>query len=415
MQVSSLGHFATANAMPESAVEVLVIGGGILGLSTALTIRKLRPQARICLVEKEASPAMHQSGRNSGVLHSGIYYPPGSLKASLCLAGYQRMRSFCEEQRLPIRVSGKLIVATEPHEEARLRVLFDRGKSHGLTVTWLNAEQAKEFEPHVRCHSAVHVAETAVVDFPRVCEALLQILREQQVYVLLGTTFRGAKIEPDGFTAHTNRRSIAARAIVNCGGLQCDRVARRAGAQVPGRIIPFRGDYYDLRPGRENLVKSMIYPVPDERFPFLGVHFTRAAHGTVHVGPNAVLSLAREGYSLYSFSLPDMLSTGSFPGFWKFSSRHLATGLREFQGAISQASFARRARRLIPSLNTNDLVPSRAGIRAQAVNPEGNLVEDFSIVRSGTAWHVFNAPSPAATSSLAIAETIAREVVQAIA
>ena len=400
---------------PSPAFEVLVVGGGILGLSTALTIRERRPEARICLLEKEASPAMHQSGRNSGVLHSGIYYPPGSLKATLCLSGYKRMKAFCEQNHLPLQASGKLIVAMDASEEPRLRLLLERGRQHGLNVYWLTPQQAKEIEPFVSCSAAVHVPETAVVDFARVCEKLLLDLRARNVHVKLATEFRAAENTAAGYRVHTSSGSIEARAIVNCGGLQCDRVAHRAGAEVPGRIVPFRGDFYDLRPERAHLVKSMIYPVSDERFPFLGVHFTRSAHGGVHVGPNAVLSLAREGYSKFAISPADAFSTCTFPGFWRFSARHFATGLRELQGAFSRSSFARRARKLIPSLHTNDLVPARSGIRAQALDVRGSLVEDFSIVRRGSAWHVFNAPSPAATSSFAIAEKIADEVLEAIA
>ncbi len=397
------------------AYDVLIVGGGILGLSTALMIRERRPGMRICLLEKEASPALHQSGRNSGVLHSGIYYPPGSLKATLCLAGYKQMRAFCEDNRLPLQVSGKLIVATDASEEARLKLLFERGRRHGLHVAWLSREQAKEIEPFVECHAAVHVPETAIIDFGRVCQSLIKQLRSRHVDVKLATEFRHAETTAQGFLIHTSAQPIEARTIINCGGLQCDRVARRSGAEVPGRIVPFRGDFYDLRPGREHLVKSMIYPVPDERFPFLGVHFTRSARGRVHVGPNAVLSLAREGYSKISFSPVDVLSTFTFPGFWRFGARHFATGWRELEGAFSRSSFARRARKMIPSLNTNDLVPARSGIRAQALDARGSLVEDFSIVRQGTAWHVFNAPSPAATSSFAIADKIANEVLEAIA
>jgi (S)-2-hydroxyglutarate dehydrogenase len=397
------------------AFEVLVIGGGILGLSTALTIRERSPQARICLLEKEASPAMHQSGRNSGVLHSGIYYPPGSLKATLCRAGYRRMRTFCEEHRLPLTASGKLLVATDASEEPRLRLLFDRGRQHGLNVSWLTREQAQEIEPFVACQAAVHVPETAIVDFARVCHALVSTLRDHGVAIMFGTEFRAAESDGRGFRVHTNKEYIETRAIVNCGGLQCDRVARHAGVEVPGRIIPVRGDFYDLHPDRVHLVKSMIYPVPDERFPFLGVHFTRSTHGDVHVGPNAVLSFAREGYSKLSFSPADALSTCTFPGFWRFGARHFRTGLRELGGAWSRASFARRARKLIPSLHTHDLIPAPSGIRAQALDSRGSLVEDFSIVRRGSAWHIFNAPSPAATSSFAIAEKIANEVLEAIA
>lgn len=415
MHATAVGHSSSSMDTSAPAYEVLIVGGGILGLSTALTIRERRPHARICLLEKEAAPGLHQSGRNSGVLHSGIYYPPGSLKATLCLAGYKRMRSFCEDNHLPLQVSGKLIVATDPGEEPRLKLLFERGRQHGLNVAWLTRDQAKEIEPFVECHAAVHVPETAIVDFGRVCQNLLERLRASQVDVRLATEFRRAENTAGGFRVHTSAEPIASRTIINCGGLQCDRVALRSGAEVPGRVVPFRGDFYDLRPDRQHLVKSMIYPVPDERFPFLGVHFTRSAHGGVHVGPNAVLSLAREGYSKVSFSPVDALSTFAFPGFWRFSARHFVTGWRELEGAFSRSSFARRARKMIPSLNTHDLVPARSGIRAQALDARGSLVEDFSIVRRGTAWHVFNAPSPAATSSFAIADKIASEVLEAIA
>jgi L-2-hydroxyglutarate oxidase len=415
MHATVVGHSSSSMDTPDPAYEVLIVGGGILGLSTALMVHERRPHARICLLEKEQAPALHQSGRNSGVLHSGIYYAPGSLKAALCLAGYKRMRAFCAENHLPLQVSGKLIVASDASEEPRLRLLFERGLQHGLNVTWLDGEQAREIEPYVECHAAIHVPETALVDFSSVCRTLLENLRGRNVDVRLATEFRRADTAAGGFYVQTSTSGIATRAIINCAGLQCDRVAGRAGARIPGRIIPFRGDFYHLRPERAHLVKSMIYPVPDERFPFLGVHFTRSVNGGVHVGPNAVLSLAREGYSKLSFSPGDAFSTCTFPGFWRFTARHLATGLREMQGAFIRSSFAQRARKLIPSLHTEDLVPARSGIRAQALDPSGALVEDFSIVRRGNAWHVFNAPSPAATSSFAIAEKIATEVMEAIA
>ena len=387
--------------MPTST-RVVVVGGGILGLAVAERLCRTRPGTGVTVVEKEAAWARHQTGRNSGVIHSGLYYPPGSAKARLCRAGAGSMVAFARAEGIPHAVCGKLVVATRADELPRLRQLATRGRANGLTVTELDAAGAREHEPHVAALAALHVAETGVVDYEAVCAALVRRLEEHEATLLLGTEVLGAR---DGAVL-TSRGQLAADLVVACAGLQADVVARRLGHDPTARIVPFRGEYRVLASDAAHLVRGLVYPVPDPELPFLGVHLTRGVDGSVHAGPNAVLALAREGYTWGTVSWPDLRDTLTFPGFWRLARRHRRTGAQEVARSVSPHRFADSLRRLVPDLRDEDLLPSPAGVRAQAVRPDGSLVDDFLVERSGSVVHVLNAPSPAATSAFEIARHI---------
>jgi L-2-hydroxyglutarate oxidase len=380
----------------------VVVGGGILGLATAHRILLDRPGASVTVLEKEDRWAAHQTGHNSGVLHAGVYYAPGSLKATLCRAGRLSMVDFCREHGVPYRICGKLIVATGPGELPRLRALYDRSLAAGLGVRILSPEQAREYEPHVSCVAAMHVPETGIVDFAEVCRTLAGLLAAAGADLRLGTrvtAIRGAVVE-------TTAGEVPADVVVNCAGLHADRVARLAGVVPEAQIVPFRGEYYGLRPERRDLVRGLVYPVPDPQFPFLGVHLTRMIDGSVHAGPNAVLALCREGYSWREFGLRDLAEAAAYPGLWRLGRRHYRYGLTEVRRSLSTALFVRTLARLVPEITAADVVPAGAGVRAQAVRRSGDLVDDFLIAHRDRQVHVLNAPSPAATSALAIARHV---------
>jgi L-2-hydroxyglutarate oxidase len=380
----------------------VVIGGGIVGLATAYELTRSRPHATVTVLEKESRVAAHQTGHNSGVIHAGVYYKPGSLKARLCRAGSQSMVDFCAAHAIPVRVCGKLIVATEQSEVSRLDALFERATANGLPVTKVTPEQARDYEPNVACVAGIHVASTGIVDFGQVCRTLADLVAKAGGEVRLGTGVTG--LRPGQVL--TSEGDLAADLVVNCAGLHSDRIARMAGVDPGVRIVPFRGEYYELRPQRRHLVQGLIYPVPDPRFPFLGVHLTRMIDDSVHAGPNAVLALSREGYSWGRFRLRDAAEAAAYPGLWRLARGNLGYALREVRRSLSPKLFAESLARLVPALRREDIVPAGAGVRAQAIARDGSLVDDFLIVRAPGQVHVLNAPSPAATSSLEIAKHI---------
>jgi L-2-hydroxyglutarate oxidase len=385
----------------------VVIGGGIVGLATAYQITQDRPHATVTVVEKELRVAAHQTGHNSGVIHAGVYYKPGSLKARLCRTGSASMVEFCQAHGIPVRVCGKLIVATDASELPRLDALFERATANGLPVTRVTPEQAREYEPNVACVAGIHIASTGIVDFGQVCRVLADLVIKAGGEVRLGTRVTALRAGRDATTTVvTTGGDLRADRVVNCAGLHSDRVARMAGLRPEARIVPFRGEYYELRPDRRDLVNGLIYPVPDPRFPFLGVHLTRMIDGSVHAGPNAVLALSREGYSWGRVRPRDVVETATYPGLWRLARRHLRYGVTEVRRSLSPRLFAESLARLVPALRREDIVPAGSGVRAQAIARDGGLVDDFLIVRAPGQVHVLNAPSPAATSSLEIAKHI---------
>jgi L-2-hydroxyglutarate oxidase len=385
-----------------------VIGGGIVGLATAYELTRSRPHATVVVLEKEDRVAGHQTGHNSGVIHSGLYYRPGSLKANLCRAGAAAMVEFCSTMDIPVRVCGKLVVATSETERPRLTALHQRALANGLPVALIGADEAREHEPAVAAVAALHVPGTATVDFGQVCRVLADLVEAAGGTVRLNAEVTAIRQVDGGARTviETTRGEVVADYLVNCAGLHADRVARMAGLRPPAQIVPFRGEYYELRPDRRDLVRGLIYPVPDPRFPFLGVHLTRMIDGSVHAGPNAVLALAREGYSWGRVRWGDLVEAIRFPGLWRLARRHLRYGLTEVHRSLSTAAFARDLARLVPALTRHDIVRAGAGVRAQAITDGGDLVDDFLFTGTPSQVHVINAPSPAATSSLAIARHI---------
>ena len=390
--------------------DYVVIGGGIVGLSVAWTLLQNRPGIRVVVLEKEDTWARHQTGRNSGVMHSGIYYKPGSLKAKLCREGNRRLVEFCQQYDLRYETCGKVIVATTASELPLMENLYERGIANGLAAKKLNASEVKEIEPHVNCLAGIQVPSTGIVDFVGVCRKLAELIERQGGELRLRTRVHGFHVKGSQGIVETSKDIFAARWVINCAGLHSDRVARLAGAEPGARIVPFRGEYYELKPERRSLVRNLIYPVPDPNFPFLGVHFTRMIDGSVHAGPNAVLSLKREGYHRTSFDLRDFVETMTYAGFWRLAARHAKSGLEEIHRSFSKRAFVRSLQKLIPEIREEDLVPGEAGVRAQALRPDGRLVDDFLIVHGPSAIHVCNAPSPAATASLEIGRVIVETI-----
>ncbi|WP_426510745.1 L-2-hydroxyglutarate oxidase [Dactylosporangium sp. McL0621] len=384
----------------------IVIGGGIVGLATAHRLVQDRPDARVTVVEKEPGWGAHQTGHNSGVIHAGVYYKPGSLKATLCKAGSASMVEFCAEHGIAHKVTGKLIVATGDEERPRLRALFERAQANGLPVRLVSPAEAREYEPEVACVEGIHVASTGIADYKAVCVKLAELAGTAGATLRLNTAVLGIRASGREVVVRTTTGDITADVLVNCAGLHADRVARMAGISPPARIIPFRGEYYELRPERRHLVNGLIYPVPDPQFPFLGVHLTKMVDGSVHAGPNAVLAMAREGYSWARIRPRDVVDAASYRGLWALGRKHLRYGLTEVRRSLSKRRFAESLARLVPAVTAADLVPAEAGVRAQAITPAGDLVDDFMIVTEGRQVHVLNAPSPAATSSLEIAKYI---------
>lgn len=396
---------------PTEAFDLGVIGAGIVGLATARALLERRPGRSLVVLEAEERPANHQTGNNSGVLHSGLYYRPGSLKATLCARGREALARYCAEKRLPFDRCGKVVVATRPAEVARLEELERRGRENGLVgIERLGPEGLREHEPHVRGLAGLWVPETGILDYRAVAESFADDVRAAGGEVRLRCAAGAMRRESGGgLTIETTGAPVRVRGLVNCAGLQADRVARRAGDRPTIRIVPFRGEYKTLVRERGHLVRGLIYPVPDPRFPFLGVHFTRRVDGTVEAGPNAVLALDRHGYRRGAFSPRDALATFATPGFWRMAARYWRTGLAEEWRSLSGTAFARALAELVPEVRREDLRPAGAGVRAQALDADGTLADDFRIDRGRDALHVLSAPSPAATASLAIGEHLARE------
>ncbi|MGC5329112.1 L-2-hydroxyglutarate oxidase [Micromonospora sp. DT62] len=384
----------------------VVVGGGIVGLAVAHRLITDRPGDQVTVLEKEAGWAAHQTGHNSGVIHAGVYYKPGSLKATMCRAGSASMVEFCERHGLTYDICGKLIVATDAAELPRLHDLHQRALANGLPARLIDAAEATEHEPHVATVGALHVASTGIVDFGAVCRKLAELLAAGGAELRTETEVTGVANRPDGVVVHTTRGEVVADVLINCAGLHADRISRLAGVPTPVRIVPFRGEYYELVPQRQGLVRGLIYPVPDPQFPFLGVHLTKMIDGTVHAGPNAVLATAREGYSWGRFSPRDVWDELTYRGLWALARRHYRYGLTEVTRSLSKKRFAASLARLVPELTPADIVRAGAGVRAQAILPDGGLVDDFLIVEAERQVHVLNAPSPAATSSLEIARHI---------
>ena len=389
------------------AYDVAIIGGGIVGIATARALCE-RLRGRLVVLEAEAELGSHQSGHNSGVIHSGLYYKPGSLKARNCVEGRELMYRFCDEHGVPHDRCGKVVVATSEPELSALDELERRGRANGLQgMRRLGPEEIRELEPHVAGIAGLHVLETGIVDYPRVIAVQAGLVRD-----LGGEILRGARVERvqrrgGEIVLETRRGAVRAGALVNCAGLQSDRVARLCGVDPGLQIVPFRGEYYELRPERHHLVRNLIYPVPNPEFPFLGVHFTRMVHGGVEAGPNAVLAWKREGYRHRDVSPRDLAQMATYGGFWRMASKYWLTGLGEMYRSFSKRAFVTALRKLVPELREDDIVRAGAGVRAQAVEPSGVLCDDFRIVEAEGMVHVLNAPSPAATASISIGRSIA--------
>ncbi|HNP08607.1 MAG TPA: L-2-hydroxyglutarate oxidase [Cyclobacteriaceae bacterium] len=389
--------------------DVVVIGGGIVGLATALQLQNSNPTIKLLLLEKENALALHQTGNNSGVIHSGIYYKPGSLKATNCIRGYHQLIEFCQLNAIPYELCGKIIVATNPEEIPLLNNLFERGKENGLTgLKKINKEELKDYEPHVNGIEGVVVPQTGIVDFKLVAQKYGELIQTKGGEIRLGEKVIEIQESEGVSVVVSQKESYTTRLVINCCGLYSDKVARLTSPDLNLKIIPFRGEYYKLKKEKEYLVKNLIYPVPDPNFPFLGVHFTRMVGGGIEAGPNAVLAFSREGYKKSQINLGELAESLAWPGFQKVAFKYWKTGIGEMYRSFSKAAFVKALQKLIPEIQKEDLVDGGAGVRAQACDRNGGLVDDFMIVEKKHVINVCNAPSPAATSSLAIGETIAQ-------
>jgi len=394
-------------------VDIAVIGGGVVGLAVARELLLRLPRIRLAVLEKETDVGRHQSGHNSGVIHSGLYYKPGSLKARLCVEGADAMVAFCRKEGIPHEVCGKVVVATSPDEVTRLEDLRQRGEANGLQgLKHIGPAELREIEPHAAGLAALRVPSTGITDYANVCRKYAEHIRSRGGEVRTGSELRAVVQRNGECILDTSAGELSTHFAISCAGLFSDRVSRMAGHPPEIAIVPFRGEYYDLIPARQDLVKHLIYPVPDPRFPFLGVHFTRRITGTVDAGPNAVLALRREGYRARDFSWRDTWESLRFAGFWRMSLRMLGPGLGEQYRSWNKTAFVRALQRLLPEIREQDLVPGGSGVRAQALKRDGSLVDDFAFTFSGNWLHVYNVPSPAATASLAIARVLADQVQQ---
>jgi (S)-2-hydroxyglutarate dehydrogenase len=408
---TNLSSSATATEATSTRLPTVVVGGGIIGLATGYKLLASGARREVVVLEKEAGVGQHQSGHNSGVLHAGLYYAPGSLKARLAVDGIRQMQRFCEENDVAHEVCGKIVVATSADEVPRLEELYRRGVANGLSgLRMLSADETREREPHVRCVASVLVPEEGIVDYPAVCRTLVD-----RIVSLGGDVRVNARVDAitrttDSWVLETPLGDVRASYLINCAGLYCDRIAQLAGEQIDVRIVPFRGEYFELRPERRSLVRHLVYPVPDPAFPFLGVHFTRMIGGGVEAGPNAVLALAREGYRASNINLRDSADALLFRGLWRFLRRYPSMVGYELRRSFSKRLFCEALQRLVPDLRVDDLVPGGSGVRAQALAADGTLVQDFVIRESSHALHLLNAPSPGATASLAIADVLVSHV-----
>lgn len=393
--------------MRSTQYDVAIIGGGVVGLATAMALTR---QFKLSLVvlEGEDHVAAHQTGHNSGVIHSGLYYKPGSLKAKNCVEGRQAMYAFCAEHNIAHENCGKIVVATIPEELKALDNLEQRGKANNLEgIRRLTADQIKDYEPHAAGLAGLYVPQTGIVDYTQVTETYARLVKEAGSEVETSARVTGFRSQGSEFVLQTAKGEVHTRNLINCAGLQSDRVARMCGVNPGLQILPFRGEYYEIRPERHDLVKNLLYPVPDPRFPFLGVHFTRMVNGGVEAGPNAVLAFKREGYKMTSVSVRDLVQYGLYGGFWRMALKYWKMGFGEYYRSFSKAAFVKALQRLIPELRMEDVHRSGAGVRAQALAPNGALLDDFSIVEADRMVHVLNAPSPAATASISIGKSIA--------
>jgi len=389
--------------------DIAIIGGGIVGLATALKIQKARPDLKIAILEKEDQLAKHQTGNNSGVIHSGLYYKPGSLKATNCISGYHELIQFCEEEKIPFEITGKVVVATREAQKPLLHNLYERGLQNGLEGTkYITLEELKEFEPHCAGVAALHVPQTGIVDYFKVALAYGRKIIQQGGEIFLNHKVLEIKQQEGVNYIETSKQTFQSKLVINCAGLYSDKVAQMSEKDpIDVKIIPFRGEYFKLKKDREFLVKNLIYPVPDPNFPFLGVHFTRMMKGGVEAGPNAVLAFRREGYKKSQINLKELAESLAWPGFQKVAAKYWQTGFGEMYRSFSKAAFTKALQELIPEIQESDLTEGGAGVRAQACDRTGGLLDDFSIRESAHAINVLNAPSPAATSSLAIGGTVA--------
>lgn len=394
--------------------QVVIVGGGIVGMATALRLKEQK-DLNVLVLEKEDRVAGHQTGHNSGVIHSGLYYKPGSLKALNCIRGYEMLLDFCQKNDVPYELCGKIVVATKKSEIEALETLYQRGVANGLTgMKYLNAEQIKEYEPHCTGVKGIFVPQTGIVDYKVVCEKM-----EERFVALGGTILKGKKVtavkpSATGTQIFCGDERFEGELMVNCAGLFCDKIAAMAGQNLDVRIVPFRGEYYALKPEKAALVKNLIYPVPDSNFPFLGVHFTRRISGEIEAGPNAVFAFKREGYKKSDIRLADLWNSISWKGFRKVAFKYWRTGLGEYYRSYSKAAFTRALQQLVPGVNKDDLEPAGSGVRAQACSHDGGLIDDFYIKEDTGCIHVLNAPSPAATSSLSIGQTLSELVLKRI-
>ena len=386
---------------------VLIVGGGIVGLATAYRLGERFPGARITVLEKEDGVGRHQTGHNSGVLHCGLYYQPGSLKARLAVSGIRQMVAFCRQNAIAHEVCGKLVVAADESEVPRLHKLEERGMANGLEgLRWLKPEEMREVEPHAGGVAALRVPQEGIADYPAVCATLAAKITERGARVTTGARVQHLQHVGNGWVARTTAGDFEGDFLINCAGLHCDRVAELAGERREARILPFRGEYYKLKPERQHLVRNLIYPVPDPRFPFLGVHLTRLIHGGIEAGPNAVLAFSREGYRKTDINLRDLFDALSYGGFLRFLRRYPSMAWYELRRSFSRELFCRSLQRLVPEIQPNDLDTGGAGVRAQAISPAGEIIQEFELIARPNALHVLNAPSPAATASLAIGAEI---------
>ena len=388
--------------------DIIIVGGGIVGLGTALNILERRPGSKVLVLEKENEVAKHQTGNNSGVIHSGLYYKPGSLKAKNCIDGYNMLIRFCQINDVPFELCGKIVVATEEKEVPLLKNLFDRGAQNGLKgFKMLSAPELKEYEPHVNGVAGFFVPQTGIVDYKVVAEKYAELIRKNGGEIHLNEKVTDIKTASSSVTVTTDKSSYETKQFINCAGLYSDKIARLTTPEVNVKIIPFRGEYYKLKKEKEYLVRNLIYPVPDPNFPFLGVHFTRMMKGGVEAGPNAVLAFKREGYKRSDINLGELAETLAWPGFQKVAKKYWRTGMGEMYRSFSKAAFTKALQKLMPEVQQDDLVDGGAGVRAQACDRTGGLVDDFLILEKAQVINVCNAPSPAATSSLSIGKTVA--------
>lgn len=394
--------------MKDRIEDVIIAGAGIVGLATAYALLKKKPEAKILIIEKENQIAKHQTGHNSGVIHSGIYYKPGSLKAQNCMTGYHMLLAFCDAHHIPYELCGKIIVATQQEELERLDTLHERGIANGLSnLKYINEAEIKELEPYSAGIKALHVPQTGIVDYKEVSRVLSEEIQRMGGRIVFEEKVNAIIDHQDDVSIRTSKNNYKAKQFINCAGLYSDKIAKLQIPDLKVRIIPFRGEYYELIDSKKHMVKNLIYPVPDPAFPFLGVHFTRRVDGLIEAGPNAVFATKREGYSKTDFSLSEVWNSLSWPGFRKVAAKYWKTGFGEIYRSFSKKAFTKALQKLMPSITSADLKPSGAGVRAQACEINGKLLDDFCIEQKGVCIHVLNAPSPAATSSLAIGEKIA--------